>query len=260
MPFPRVAPGPFRADQLRDGDPYELSDGHAIFCAPAGHRHGEQQNAGASSLASDPAVLGHVGIDVGIAFNGGKNLRAPDLIVTDKSPAEPGWLHAVPPLAVEYADVGQDEAELTAKISELLALGVRYLWVVRLTGPLRVEVHVRGEPVRIVGADDTLSAPGVLQNPLPVRALVDPTTSREVTLRNLLQSHGYSSIAEIQAGSHAEGKAEGKAENILTLLELRGIAISPAAATTIRTCRDLERLDLWLRRVLTAPSVDELLA
>jgi len=264
MPSPRVAPGPFRADQIREGDPYELSDGHAIYCAPASHRHGGTQNAGASALASDPAVNGHVSIDVGIAFNDNKNLRAPDLIVTDSSPLQPGWLRTVPPLAVEYADVGQDEAELTAKISELLTLGVRYLWVVRLHGPLRVEVHMRGEPVRILGADDTLTAPGVLQNPLPVRALVDPATSRAVTLRNLLQSQGYASIAEIQAESHATGKLEGKLEaianNILTILHLREIAVPPAAAATIQACRDLEQQGRWLRRALTVTTADELLA
>ncbi|MBK9756781.1 MAG: Uma2 family endonuclease [Nannocystis sp.] len=264
MPFPRVAPGPFRADQIREGDPYELSDGHAIYCAPAGHRHGGTQNAGASALASDPAVDGRVSIDVGIAFNDNKNLRAPDLIVTDNTPLQPGWLRTVPPLAVEYADVGQDEAELATKISELLTLGVRYIWVVRLNGPLRVEVHVRGEPVRILRADDTLTAPGVLQNPLPVRALVDPATSRAVTLHNLLQQHGYTSIAEIQAESHATGKLEGKLEataaSILTLLQLREIAVPPAAAATIRASHDLEQLERWLRRALTVTTADELLA
>ena len=30
----RLTRGPFRADQLRDGDRYELSNGHPIYCAP----------------------------------------------------------------------------------------------------------------------------------------------------------------------------------------------------------------------------------
>lgn len=33
-----LAPGPFRADQLRPGDPYELSDGHPVRCMPTGGR------------------------------------------------------------------------------------------------------------------------------------------------------------------------------------------------------------------------------
>ena len=30
----RLTRGPFRADQLRDGGCYELSNGHPIYCAP----------------------------------------------------------------------------------------------------------------------------------------------------------------------------------------------------------------------------------
>ncbi len=45
---------------------------------------------------------------------------------------------------VEYADTGQDEADLATKIQELLAAGTRHIWVVRLTGPRRVEIHETG--------------------------------------------------------------------------------------------------------------------
>ena len=71
----------------------------------------------------------------------------------------------MPPLAVEYADRGQDEAELQAKLGELLERGIQYIWVVRLTGPLRVEVYSPGQKMQIVPADGELRAPGVLQNP-----------------------------------------------------------------------------------------------
>jgi hypothetical protein len=123
---PRTAPGPFRAEQFHDGDPYELSDGHAIRCLPGGLRHGSAQIEGGRVLASDPAARGRVGVEVGVAFNDDKNLRAPDVIVADVEPA-PGWLRSVPPLALEYADTGQDETELAAKISELHTGGTRYV-------------------------------------------------------------------------------------------------------------------------------------
>ena len=35
-----LAPGPFRADQIREGDPYELSNGHPLLCVPTGRRGG----------------------------------------------------------------------------------------------------------------------------------------------------------------------------------------------------------------------------
>lgn len=277
--YPRTAPGPFRADQLRDGDEYELSDGHAIRCVPAGIRHGSAHLDGGRVLASDPAVKGRVGIDIGVTWNDDKNLRAPDLIVGDFERG-PGWLRKVPPLAVEYADTGQDEADLSAKIAELHAAGTRYIWVVRLTGPLRVDVHTRGEAMRTVGADGELSAPGVLQNSVPVRALVDHDAANAVTLRNLLEAQGHGSIAEIEARGQAKGKAEGIAEgkaagltegeakgkaeglarSILTVLGARGIAITEDQADRIHRCRDLDILDRWLRNAVTASTAAELLA
>jgi hypothetical protein len=247
--YPRTAPGPFRADQIRDGDEFELSDGHAVRCLPSGSRHGNAQLDGGRVLASDPAVRGRAGIDIGIAWNDDKNLRAPDLVVGHSERA-PGWLRSVPPLAVEYADTGQDEAELAAKISELHAAGTKYIWVVRLTGPLRVDVHTRGEPIRTVGADGELLAPGVLQNPVPVRALVDANAADAASLRNLLQAHGYTSIEEIQA--------EALARAILTVLATRGISVDDEQAGRIRGCRDMPTFARWLRLAVTASSVGEL--
>lgn len=48
--------GPFRTDQLRSGDPYELSNGHAIRCAPAGGDGSGPNLRGGFVLDSDPAV------------------------------------------------------------------------------------------------------------------------------------------------------------------------------------------------------------
>ena len=48
--------GPFRADQLRDGDRYELSNGHPIYCVPAGWKHGSGSTTGGLVLDSDPDV------------------------------------------------------------------------------------------------------------------------------------------------------------------------------------------------------------
>ncbi len=259
---PRTGPGPFRAHQLPEGCEYELSDGHPIHCPPNSDRHAHAVLAGGRVLASDPAVRGRAAIDVGIAFNDDKNLRAPDLIVADVERA-PGWLRSIPPLAVEYADIGQDEAELAAKISELHTAGTRHIWVVRLTGPLRVEVHTRGEPMRTVDADGELTAPGVLQNPVPVRALVDRDAADAANLRNLLSKHGYSSIAEIHDEARTEGRAEGQVDGridaLLAVLSARGLTPTPEQTAQIHRARDLQTLDQWLRRAVTAATVAELL-
>ncbi|WP_437652711.1 hypothetical protein [Sorangium sp. So ce1182] len=62
-------------------------------------------------------------VDVGVSPRP-EMLRASGIVVGN-IPDEPGWATAAPPLAVDYADVGPDEAELQRKIGELLAAGTR---------------------------------------------------------------------------------------------------------------------------------------
>jgi Uma2 family endonuclease len=212
---PKPSRGPFRAQQLRSGDPYELSNGHAIYVAPAGGRRADANIRGAQALATDPDVT-QAGVDAGCSPEPG-TLRAPDIAIGNV-PAEPGWIKGVPPLAVEYADAGQDEDELQAKIDELLKAGTRYLWVVRLAGARRVEVYESDRRMHLAFSGDELRAPGVLRNPVRVEALYDPEASMEAALRNLLQRAGYDSLDEVRAEGEAIGRAEGLADAVRKLV------------------------------------------
>lgn len=218
--------GPFRADQLRSGDPYELSDGHAIYCAPAGGSGSEPNRLGASVVGWDPAVT-EAGIDTGYAPSPG-TLRAPDVAVGNV-PNKPGWVAGAPELAIEYADIGQDEQKLKEKIRDLLDAGTRYLWVVRLAGPRRVEVHQSGNKVRTVLPGGSLTAPGVLQNAVPVEALYDRDAAERATFTNLLG-----------------------------VLEARGLRVGKGARERIAACSDLAQLDRWIRRAAIVDHASEL--
>ncbi len=240
--------GPFSADQIRDGDYYELSNGHAIECSPAGREHTGPNVSGAEVLDTDPEV-GWTGVDAGFCPEPG-TLRAPDVAVGEPAGEGSGWIPGAPPLAVEYAGSGQDEAKLQEKIGDLLAAGTRYVWVVRLVGPRRVEVYEPGEPVRTLSAGDELRAPGILRNPVPVPALYDRETAHEVVLRNLLQRRGYESLEAV--------RAEGAAGSILTLLEYREIAVDDETRSRILTCRDLDVLRRWLVRAAVVGSAEKL--
>ncbi len=133
--------GPFLADDVRQGDPYELSRGHAIECFPTGGRGSKAEGAGFKVISTDPGVE-DIGIDTGYAPRP-DTLRAPD-ISAGKIADEPGWVKGVPRLAVEYADTGQDEEKLAEKIEDLLEAGTELIWVVRLSGPRRAQqLHSR---------------------------------------------------------------------------------------------------------------------
>lgn len=237
----RSSRGPFRADQLRDGDRYELSNGHPIYCAPAGWQHGSGSVTGGLVLDSDPDVQ-WTGADVGISPEPG-TLRAPDVAVRATPPSGNNtWLTEAPPLAVEYAGPGQDERELKDKIAELLAAGTRQVWVVRLVGPRRVEVHRPDGPMRVYTTSDVLELPGVLRNPVPVRALFDRDAAHEVVLRNLLQRRGYANLDDVRE----EGREEGIREAILALLRGRGLAVDAMVEARLQACHDQEILRRWL--------------
>jgi len=220
-------------------------------------------------LASDPAVQ-DVGVDAGFSPSP-EILRAPDLAV-GAIPDQPGWIRGVPALAVEYADTGQDEADLQIKIGELFAAGTRYVWVVRLTGPRRVEVHQPDQKMHIAHPGDQLAAPGILANPVPVEALYDREAARRVIFRNLLQREGYASLDEVraegevrgrtegEAQGRAEGEVEGLREAVVEVLAARGLAVDDDLRTALADSGDRVALRSVLRQAATVASTAEILA
>jgi len=180
-------------------------------------------------------------------------LRAPDLAV-GVLPDQPGWASGVPPLAVEYADTGQDEPQLVSKIQDLLDAGTRFVWVVRLMGPRRVEVYQAGQPMQLMQPGGILEAPGILANPVPVEALYDPQVSAEVSFRNLLQRHGYPSLEAVKA----QGEVATLRGAILEVFAARELTVGNDVLTMIAGCEDPVILRRWHRQAITAASPAEL--
>lgn len=242
--------GPFRASSIRDGDRYELSSGHAVYCAPAGRDHAAGSLQGGNVLGTDPDVE-WAGLDAGFSPRPG-DLRAPDVAVGAPAADVSGWIKGVPQLAVEYAGVGQDEGELGRKIADLLAAGTRLIWVVRLIGPQRVEVHEADKPPRTSSLGDLLEAPGILRNPVPVRALFDRGAGFEAMLRNLLQRQGYEDLDSVLN----EGAQRGIERMLRALLAKRFGALPEWAQARLRAA-DTDTLERWSPRLLDAASLED---
>jgi len=248
--------GPFRADQIHPGDPYELSDGHAIVSEPSGRRHGRRHLIGGAALATDPAVE-EAGVEVGHVLDEA-TLRAPDVSVGGVAD-EPGYAHSAPRLAVEYVERGGEEADRARKVAELLGAGTELVWVVRLAGERRVEVHRAGEPAIVKHLGDVLEAPGILRNPVPVAALYDGSAARAVMLRNLLQRAGFADLDAVRDEGRVEGRLEHARDLLRRTLARRGLVLDAAQAVAIERCTDLATLDDWLERGHTAASAAEAL-
>jgi hypothetical protein len=217
---------------------------------------------GAAVLGSDPAVE-RAGVDPGIKLSD-DTLRAPDVGV-GLGPERPGWSTTVPPLVVEYASREQDEKDLQVKITELHAAGTRWVWVVRLSGPRRVDVYEKGVALQTFTPGQKLLAPGVLKNPVLVEALYDREAAHEATLVNLLQRKGYDSLDAVRDEGHQEGHQEGLREGesrarraaVRAVLSARGVPLSEAHAAVLDACVDPARLGLWLTRAATETSPDQ---
>ncbi len=60
--------------------------------------------------------------------------------------------------------------------------------------------------------------------------------------------------------TYNEGVAEGKAESLLLLLEVRVLPVTEEQRRRILSCQDVRRLDAWFARTVNARSVEEVLA
>lgn len=258
MTDPARGRGPFYASQLRAGDPYELSAGHPVRCAPGGGRGGASTLRGGAVVDSDPSAPA-AGTDVGFELDA-QTLRAPDVAVGGVED-RPGWARGVPALAIEYADTGQDERSLSDKIDELFAAGTRWVWVVRLVGDKHVEVHERGKKVKRVVPGQQLRAPGVLSNPVPIEALWDRDAAHDATLRNLVNRKGFASFEAAREAAREEGREEGawraSQATLLQVLEARGIALSARDAARIRATTEVTQLSAWIGRAAVATSLTD---
>ncbi len=119
---------------------------------------------------------------------------------------------------------------------------------------------------------EELQAPGILKNPVPVEALYDWEVGQEITLRNLLQRHGYDSLDAVRAEGEAAGRAKGEAAgrekgevaalrgSIVEVFTARDLAIGDGVRAEIASCQDAAVLRRWLEQAVTAASAVEILA
>jgi hypothetical protein len=88
------------------------------------------------------------------------------------------------------------------------------------------------------------------------------TDTRPESLRVIAQALGPKSEVVFMSAAEEwmmEGRAQGEAEAVLSVLEARGLAVSVAERERIAKCTDLALLDGWLRRAATVATAAEVL-
>jgi predicted transposase YdaD len=92
-----------------------------------------------------------------------------------------------------------------------------------------------------------------------VRLLAERREMAQLMYRMEQTENRLEAEAKGRAEGEAKGKAEGKVLSVLTILDVRGIAVPEEVRQRLLACQDSERLDEWLRRSVTAATLDDLL-
>ena len=140
-PPPAPAPGPWKATDVErfpdDGYRYEIWHGELVRMAPAGGRHGECEANLVAALRQQTRALGRVYTgDTGFVLREDRDeLVSPDVAFVRHerlpSPAERiSYLRVVPDLVVEIRSPNDSDAEVGAKLSLYLEVGVPLVWIV----------------------------------------------------------------------------------------------------------------------------------
>lgn len=146
----------------------------------------------------------------------------------------------------------QNEGLVTEKAVRMHRRGVRRIFSVWVKGRRRVcEWSSESQSWRPLEAGFQIEDP-CLVAPLAVDALLDAAGAVDAMVDGLA-AQGNPALLEREAAAEAKGRAE----DVLAVLEARGIAVSATQRREIQDCRDLDRLGRWLRRAALAPSADE---
>jgi hypothetical protein len=92
-----------------------------------------------------------------------------------------------------------------------------------------------------------------------IRASLGPAA--RAALEALMSSPQYQQFQSEFARKYVGiGEARGKAHSVLAVLDARGIAVSPEQRDRVLACTDVDQLEGWVRRAITAATIEELFA
>ena len=80
-----------------------------------------------------------------------------------------------------------------------------------------------------------------------------------MNLEQIPQSEAFQKFQrELEARGEARGVARGEAQAILAVLDARGLVVAPDARNRILDCADTAQLEAWVRKAVSAKTVDDL--
>jgi|tagenome__1003787_1003787.scaffolds.fasta_scaffold20550990_1 hypothetical protein len=239
----------------------EIINGRRVVAMPAEAPHGDQQVDLDTLLRIHAAPGFVVSADLITRFAESSDF-ASDTCVRKEGVDPATSRRYLEEIAFEVVST-QTEQRAREKAEVMHRRGVRRIFGIWVKSRRRVcEWSAASGSWRLLEEGSQIADP-CLATPLPVKALLDAAVVRRAVVQ-ALESQGEPAIQELKAAAEARGEtrgeARGVARSILTILEARGIAASPAQREEILGCTDLDRLDRWLLRAGLATSADEVMA
>ena len=235
----------------------EYLNGIELFASPAKTPHAKK-HADLAYVLGAYTARGYLSAVDMLTRTGEASDFAPDAsIFPAKSDPETGG-RRIEELAFEVTDK-QALSVPTEKARQLAARGVRRVFCVLVKHNKVMEWSRALDDWQLLSRDAVIEDP-CLVRPMPVRALMEAAEKDDAVVEALLAKHVpalEAALAKRESEGEARGEVRARVAAIHAVLASRGVAISPAQATTIETCEDRVCLDEWLTRAATATSAGD---
>ncbi len=246
--FPRVDDHLVEPEVTRD----EIIGGHRVVASPANPPHAKQHTQLDYVLQAVAAPGYSAATDLLTRHDEESDFASDTCIYKDGVDSGTGARY-LEEIAFEVVSE-QNEKLVTEKARRMYRRGVRRIFSIWVKTHRICEWSPKSESWLLLEAGTRIEDL-CLVAPLAVAALLDAAMA-DYAVVEALAAKGSPAIRDRDAAV----KAESRAEDILGVLEARGIPMNEAQRREILGCQDLGQLGLWLRRAVLAPSVDEILS
>ena len=239
---------------VEPGTPYEMLDGELVYVPPCDEPHGERQFQLCALLGAHTGDEFKVACDM-LTRTSKVDDIAPDASVFPAARNPQTGRRQLEQLAFEVVST-QTLAHAARKAAKLAGRGVRRVFAIDVERSRALEWSATLGGWSVLDAAGHIVDPA-LAVPLPIETLIHSVKTDDAVARALDAKHNPV-IETIRAEGKLEGKAEGLARAVITLLATRGLSLGPAERDRILGERDLAQLERWLVQSMSCATPDEL--
>lgn len=247
-PFPPVDEHLVEPEVTRD----EMIGGRRVVALPAEAPHADQHGDLQYVLRAHIAPGYVAAVDLLTRFDQKSDFASDACVRREGVDPQTGKRH-LEELAFEVVSE-QKEQVVSEKAPRMHRRGVRRIFAVFLKSRQICEWSPEGQgswqPLGLASEIED----SCLAKPLAVAALLDAAAADDAVVQALAAKDN----PELRR-RETQARVEEIATSILSVLEERGIAMSPDQTQEIEGCADLDRLRRWLRRAVLAATADEVL-